>query len=354
MPLLEVRGVQKTYSGRRVVDGVDLHVGRSEIVGLLGPNGAGKTTTFRMVMGMIRSEAGEVKLGGADISGLPMYVRARRGVGYLSQEPSIFRHLSVEDNIMAILETQNYNRRERRERLTELLQDLGLSRVSQSAAHTLSGGERRRLEISRALVTNPEILLLDEPFSGVDPKACEDIQKIVSSLRERGMSILLTDHNVFETFTIVDRAYIIREGRVLKHGSPEELINDKDARRLYLGDKFTDYAEGFKGLRQQIEKKGRMAPPPRIGRTTRIIRIEEEQHRRQMRERVGQSPLDNREELNKSASKPRAKDGAKPSAPADDKTKKPPPPNERTPQQRAEGQDGKAGEPPKPEGGSTS
>ncbi len=287
MPLLEVKGLQKTYGGRRVVDGVDFHVSRAEIVGLLGPNGAGKTTTFRMVMGMIRAEAGMVKLGDADISALPMYQRARRGMGYLSQEPSIFRNLSVEDNVMAILETQEGSRRERRERLGELLADLGLSRLSQSLAYTLSGGERRRLEISRALVTNPEILLLDEPFSGVDPKACADIQKIIASLRQRGMSILLTDHNVFETFTIADRVYIIHDGRVLKHGTPEDLVNDKEAQRLYLGDKFAEYGDAFRQLREQIAHKGPEVPGPRIGRTTRIIRLEEAEHRRQQQ---GQPP----------------------------------------------------------------
>ncbi len=282
MPLLEVRGLQKTYTGRRVVDGVDFHVGRAEIVGLLGPNGAGKTTTFRMVMGMIRSESGAVKLAGEDISKLPMYQRARRGMGYLSQEPSIFRNLSVEDNVMAVLETQEYSRRERQERLAELLTDLGLSRLSQSIAYTLSGGERRRLEISRALVTNPEILLLDEPFSGVDPKACSDIQKIISQLRMSGMSILLTDHNVFETFTIADRVYIIHDGRVLKHGTPEDLVNDKQAQRLYLGDKFDEFGEAFQRLRKQIAEKGQATPTPRIGRTTRIIRLEEAEHRRKL------------------------------------------------------------------------
>ncbi|MBN2710863.1 MAG: LPS export ABC transporter ATP-binding protein [Planctomycetes bacterium] len=295
MPLLEVKGLQKTYGGRRVVDGVDFHVGRSEIVGLLGPNGAGKTTTFRMVMGMIRSEAGAVNLSGEDISSLPMYQRARRGMGYLSQEPSIFRNMTVQDNVMAILETQHMDARERRERLAELLTDLGLLRLSQSMAANLSGGERRRLEISRALVTNPEILLLDEPFSGVDPKACEDIQKIVSNLRQRGMSILLTDHNVFETFTIVDRAYIIRDGRVLKHGTPQELVNDKEARRLYLGDKFSEYGEAFSELRKQIESKGRSAPAPRIGRTTRIIRMEEAEHRRQMMDGMKKDALSGEE-----------------------------------------------------------
>lgn len=286
MPLLEVRNLQKSFSGRRVVDAVDFHVSRSEIVGLLGPNGAGKTTTFRMVMGMIRPEKGEVKLDGNDLSRLPMFKRARRGMGYLSQEPSIFRNLTVEDNIMAILETQPLSRRERQERLAELLADLGLSRVSQSLARTLSGGERRRLEISRALVTNPEILLLDEPFSGVDPRACADIQKIIASLRLRGMSILITDHNVFETFTIADRVYIIHDGRVLKHGSPEELINDKQAQRLYLGEKFDEFGEAFQRLRSQISRREHKVPAPRIGRTTQMIRIEEAQHRREKAQEV--------------------------------------------------------------------
>lgn len=282
MPLLEVRGLQKTFSGRRVVDGVDFHVGHAEIVGLLGPNGAGKTTTFRMAMGMIPSEAGDVKCAGEDVSKLPMYQRARRGMGYLAQEPSIFRNLKVEENIMAILETQDYTRAERQQRLSELLADLGLSRVAQSLASTLSGGERRRLEIARALVTNPAILLLDEPFSGVDPKACADIQKIISSLRVRGMSILITDHNVFETFTIADRVYIIHDGRVLKHGTPEDLINDKQAQRLYLGDKFDEFGEAFQRLRSQISERSQVAAAPRIGRTTRIIRLEEAEHRRKL------------------------------------------------------------------------
>ncbi len=282
MPLLEVRGLQKTYNGRRVVDGVDFHVGHSEIVGLLGPNGAGKTTTFRMLMGMVKAEAGDVKLAGEDISNNPMYKRARKGMGYLSQEPSIFRNLSVEDNILAILETQNVTRSERQQRLTELIADLGLSRVAASKASTLSGGERRRLEIARALVTDPDLMMLDEPFAGVDPKACADIQKIISSLRVRGMSILITDHNVFETFAISDRVYIIHDGKVLKHGSPEDLINDKQAQRLYLGDKFDDMGNAFQRLRTQIAEKSQSSPSPRIGRTTRIIRLEEAEHRRKM------------------------------------------------------------------------
>lgn len=299
MPLLEVRGLQKTFSGRRVVDGVDFHVGHSEIVGLLGPNGAGKTTTFRMVMGMIRSEAGDVKCAGEDVSALPMYLRARRGMGYLAQEPSIFRNLKVEDNIMAILETQDYTRQERQQRLSELLSDLGLSRVAQSLASTLSGGERRRLEIARALVTNPALLMLDEPFSGVDPKACADIQRIISSLRVRGMSILITDHNVFETFTIADRVYIIHDGRVLKHGTPEDLINDKQAQRLYLGDKFDEFGEAFQRLRSQIAERSQKVQAPRIGRTTRIIRLEEAEHRRKLSQEYYEQERRNRANLAK-------------------------------------------------------
>ena len=284
MPLLEVRGLQKTYNGRRVVDSVDFHVGHAEIVGLLGPNGAGKTTTFRMVMGMITSESGDVKCENELVTHLPMYQRARRGMGYLAQEPSIFRNLRVDENIMAVLETQPLSRAERQQRLAELLSDLGLSRLAQSKAGTLSGGEKRRLEIARALVTNPTILLLDEPFAGVDPKACADIQKIIASLRVRGMSILITDHNVFETFTIADRVYIIHDGRVLKHGTPEELINDKQAQRLYLGDKFDQFGQAFQNLRRQIAEKSQKAPPPRIGRNTLIIRQEEADNRRRVSE----------------------------------------------------------------------
>ena len=276
MPLLEIKGLVKTYSKRRVVDGVDFHVGSGEIVGLLGPNGAGKTTTFRIVMGIIKPEAGSVRLMGNDISRLPMYKRSRHGMGYLSQEPSIFRNMTVEDNVMSILETQNLGRHARRERLAELLADMNLSRLSKSIAHTLSGGERRRLEICRALVASPRILLLDEPFSGVDPKACEDIQKIIYNLQERGISILITDHNVFETFTIVDRAYIIRNGKVLKHGSPQELVEDPEARRLYLGDKFSEYGDAFRHLREEVRRKGRDQAVIPVGDATKVIRREEE------------------------------------------------------------------------------
>ena len=260
MALLDIKGLVKTYSNRRVVDGVDFHVNQGEVVGLLGPNGAGKTTTFRIVMGIIKAEAGSVTLMDETITRLPMYKRARHGMGYLSQEPSIFRNMTVEDNVMSILETQNLTRAQRRERLAELLGDMNLARLSRSVAHTLSGGERRRLEICRALVASPSILLLDEPFSGVDPKACEDIQKIIVSLQERGIAILITDHNVFETFTIADRAYIIRNGKVLKHGSPQELVEDPEARRLYLGDKFSEYGEAFAHLRDEVRRKGKDSP----------------------------------------------------------------------------------------------
>lgn len=265
MPLLEIKGLVKSYANRRVVDGIDFHVGAGEIVGLLGPNGAGKTTSFRIVMGMIRPDRGSVRLMNDDISRFPMHKRARRGMGYLSQEPSIFRNMTVEDNVMSILETQNLSRSARRLRLAELLGDMNLAGLASSLAHTLSGGERRRLEICRALVASPSILLLDEPFSGVDPKACEDIQKIIFSLHERGIAILITDHNVFETFTIVDRAYIIQGGRILKHGTPQELVEDEDARRLYLGDKFAEYGDAFRHLREEVIRKFRDAPPAKTG-----------------------------------------------------------------------------------------
>ena len=274
MPLLEVRGLEKAYGQRRVVAGVDFHVGAGEIVGLLGPNGAGKTTTFRMVMGIIPCRTGSVRFAEQEITRLPMFRRARLGMGYLLQEESIFQ-MTVEDNIYAILETQPLTRRERQARMQELLADLNLSRLAKNHAATLSGGERRRLEICRALVMNPRILLLDEPFYGIDPKTCEDIQKIVAQLQRRGMSILLTDHNVFETFTIVNRAYIIHDGHILKHGTPAELVEDPEARRIYLGDKFAEYGESFRHLREEIERKGHQASPYHAGERTRIIRREE-------------------------------------------------------------------------------
>jgi lipopolysaccharide export system ATP-binding protein len=285
MPLLDVNGLVKTYGGRRVVDGVDFHVERGEIVGLLGPNGAGKTTTFRMVMGMIAAEEGAVSLNGEDISHLPMYQRARQGIGYLAQEPSVFRRMTVEDNIMAILETLPIGRRERQERLAELLSNLSLTRLSQNMADTLSGGERRRLEITRALVIDPMVLLLDEPFSGVDPKACSEIQKIIAALRANGMSILLTDHNVWETLLITDRAYIIHDGRVLIHGTADELINDPEAQRLYLGDRFVAVQESFLHAREAIEAKSHQQHSGlRMRRTSRLMKKDTLEAQRSLKE----------------------------------------------------------------------
>lgn len=237
--LVSAQGLVKIYGGRRVVDGVDLHVGRGEIVGLLGPNGAGKTTTFYMITGLVRADRGTVSLDGQDITRLPMFRRARLGIGYLSQEPSVFRKLTVEENVMAILETLELTAAERRRRLEALLEELGIRQLARQPAYTLSGGERRRLEITRALVTSPKMILLDEPFSGVDPLAVSDVQRIVRGLKDRGLGILITDHNVRETLSIVDRAYLIYEGKVLREGSSEFLINDAVSRERYLGDGFT-------------------------------------------------------------------------------------------------------------------
>ena len=236
--LLETEGLRKTYGGRRVVDGVALKVGKGEIVGLLGPNGAGKTTTFYMVVGLIPPEEGRIRFGRNDITRLPMHLRARTGIGYLAQEPSIFRRLTVAENILAILETLSLSRPERMRRLEELLEELGLTQLAGSKADTLSGGERRRLEITRALVTQPTLLLLDEPFSGIDPIAVAECQQIIRSLKERGLGILLTDHNVRETLAVTDRAYLMAEGRVLITGSASDLINDPKAREIYLGPQF--------------------------------------------------------------------------------------------------------------------
>ena len=238
MQLLETHNLLKTYGGRQVVDGVDITVRRGEIVGLLGPNGAGKTTTFSMIMGHVRSDAGKILFNGADISPLPMYKRARIGIGYLAQEPSIFRKLSVRQNILAILETLGLSPRERQRRLQELLDELGIRHLADSKAYTLSGGEKRRLEITRALVTRPLFILLDEPFSGIDPIAVFEAQGIIRELKARGLGILLTDHNVRETLSITDRAYIMAEGKVLISGTAEDLITDPKAREIYLGDKF--------------------------------------------------------------------------------------------------------------------
>lgn len=239
-PLLQVRGLVKSYGGRRVVNEVDFDVHRGEIVGLLGRNGAGKTTCFRMTIGMVTPDAGRVLFNGEDISGLPMYRRAARGMGYLSQESSVFQRLTVEENLLAILETiRTMTPAQRRARAAELLQQFGLWGLRRQRAGTLSGGERRKLEIARALVTNPTLILLDEPFSGVDPITVEDLQKEIRHLRDDwGISILLTDHNVRETLSVTDRSYIIDEGKVLREGTPAELVNDPLVRKTYLGSTF--------------------------------------------------------------------------------------------------------------------
>lgn len=236
--LLQTEGLRKSYGGRRVVDGVALNVRKGEIVGLLGPNGAGKTTTFYMVVGLIPPEEGRIRFGEADITRVPMHQRARNGIGYLAQEPSIFRRLTVEENILAILETLPLSRSERTARLYELLDELGLRQLAKNRADTLSGGERRRLEITRALVTQPLLLLLDEPFSGIDPIAVAECQEIIRTLRDRGLGILLTDHNVRETLAVTDRSYLMAEGRVLIAGGASDLINDTKAREIYLGPQF--------------------------------------------------------------------------------------------------------------------
>jgi len=236
--LLSVQGLAKAYSGRRVVDGVSIHVGAGEIVGLLGPNGAGKTTSFNMTVGLVRPDAGSVCFDGIDITRLPMHRRARLGIGYLTQEPSVFRKLTVEENLLAILETCQGSAAERRSRLAHLLDELDLTRLAKSRAYQLSGGEKRRLEITRALVTSPKLLLLDEPFAGIDPIAVYEVQKIVRRLRDRGLGILITDHNVRETLRLVDRAYVIHQGKVLVEGTAEFLVNDPKARDIYLGPEF--------------------------------------------------------------------------------------------------------------------
>ena len=238
MSLLEAKGLAKEYKKRRVVNGVTISVSPGEVVGLLGPNGAGKTTSFNMIVGLVRPDEGEVLFEGKSIGALPMHQRARRGIGYLTQEPSVFRKLTVEQNILAILETCTSDRLEQKARLKSLLEELDLTTLARNKAYTLSGGEKRRLEITRALVTSPRMLLLDEPFSGIDPIAVYEVQKILRKLKERRMGILITDHNVRETLQSTDRAYIIHEGRILREGSGVELINDPRVREVYLGEHF--------------------------------------------------------------------------------------------------------------------
>lgn len=237
--LVRTEELVKVYHNRRVVNGVNLEVKKGEIVGLLGPNGAGKTTSFYMTVGLVKPTEGRVFFRGEDVTSAPMYQRARMGMGYLSQEPSIFRRLTVEQNVMAILETLPVSGRERRKRLHYLLEELKISHLANQKAFTLSGGERRRLEITRALVTSPALILLDEPFSGVDPLAVHDVQQIIVELKERGLGILITDHNVRETLAVVDRAYLICEGKVLREGTSTFLVNDEMSRQLYLGPRFS-------------------------------------------------------------------------------------------------------------------
>jgi lipopolysaccharide export system ATP-binding protein len=235
---LVAAGLQKTYGKRRVVDDVTLHVEKGEVVGLLGANGAGKTTTFYMIIGLEQPEAGVVRLGDRDVTKLPMYLRARLGLGYLPQEPSVFRKMTAAENILAVLETMGLRRRERLTRLEELLEEFGVSHVRNTRGYALSGGERRRTEIARALATEPQYILLDEPFAGIDPKAVDDIQSVILYLRDRGIGILITDHNVRETLGVTDRAYIMAEGRIFRSGAPQDLTDDAEVRRLYLGERF--------------------------------------------------------------------------------------------------------------------
>src|SRR6201988_2761772 len=238
MSTLRTESLKKSYSGRTVVKGISLEVASGEVVGLLGPNGAGKTTTFYMTVGLTVPDSGRVILDGEDVTDDPMYVRARKGIGYLPQEPSIFRGLSVEQNILAILETLDLNAAGRRERLRELLSELGLTPLAKAPAYTLSGGERRRAEITRALVISPQFMLLDEPFAGIDPIAVTDIQKIIFHLKSRGIGVLITDHNVRETLRITDRAYIVHDGVIYRSGTPDSLAADDEVKRIYLGTDF--------------------------------------------------------------------------------------------------------------------
>jgi lipopolysaccharide export system ATP-binding protein len=238
MSKLETAELTKTYRGRRVVDDVSVTVEQGQVIGLLGPNGAGKTTSFYMIVGLISPDSGRVLLDGNDITELPMYMRARRGISYLPQEASVFRKLTVEQNLLAILETLSMRRQERLDRMNELIEQLGLGRVRHNKGYALSGGERRRVEIARSLVTNPSFLLLDEPFSGIDPIQVLELQKIISELKRSGIGILVTDHNVRETLAVTDRAYIINNGSIFRHGTPDVLGHDPDVKRVYLGENF--------------------------------------------------------------------------------------------------------------------
>ena len=236
--MLYAEGLVKRYNKKKAVNRVDISLERGEVVGLLGPNGAGKTTTFYMIVGLIRPDEGNVFLDGQDVTPDPMYLRARKGINYLAQEPSIFRKLTVEQNLLAILETLDITAKERKIRLNKLLAELNISHLSKMKASALSGGERRRVEITRALVTSPRFMLLDEPFAGIDPLVLNDIQQIIGQMKDRGLGILISDHNVRETLKVCDKAYIISEGRIIEHGAPEQIINSKIARNVYLGENF--------------------------------------------------------------------------------------------------------------------
>jgi lipopolysaccharide export system ATP-binding protein len=235
---LQGRGLTKRYSGRAVVDSVDVYVGPGEVVGLLGPNGAGKTTTFYMLVGLLKPDEGQISLGDADITGLPLYQRARRGISYLPQEPSVFRKLSVEENLLAVLETLPLTEEERQARLQSMLEELDIARLAKASAGVLSGGERRKVEITRALVLDPMFLCLDEPFAGIDPKTVVEIQRIISYLKKRGIGILMSDHNVQETLSIIDRAYVIHAGKILVQGGPRDIVDNEQVREVFLGERF--------------------------------------------------------------------------------------------------------------------
>jgi lipopolysaccharide export system ATP-binding protein len=236
--ILETNDICKTYRGRRVVDNVCVNVTQGEVVGLLGPNGAGKTTSFYMIVGLVTPDSGRILLDGEDLTGMPMFKRARRGISYLPQEASVFRKLSVEENLMAILETRDLHMRDRKRLMDRLIEQMGLERVRRSKGYVLSGGERRRVEIARSLAIEPHFLLLDEPFSGIDPIQVLELQRIIYDLKQSGIGILVTDHNVRETLQVTDRAYIINNGRIFRHGSPEDLGNDPEVKRVYLGEGF--------------------------------------------------------------------------------------------------------------------
>jgi len=235
---LTARGLKKTYNGRAVVNGIDIDLAAGEVVGLLGPNGAGKTTTFYMVVGLCRPDSGEISMGGSVITRLPVYMRARQGLSYLPQEPSVFRRLTVEDNLLAILETIEPSKMLRKQRAEELLHEFRITHIAKSMGYALSGGERRRVEIARALTTRPKFILLDEPFAGIDPLAVIDIQNIIAELKAKNIGILISDHNVRETLGVCDKAYIVNSGELLECGTPEQIINSKKAREIYLGEKF--------------------------------------------------------------------------------------------------------------------